>query len=611
MTQADKAFNGKSFARRLPHAPGVYRMLDAKGKALYVGKARDLQKRVSSYFGSRAPGPRIGMMLSRVTDVEVTVTRTEGEALLLENELIKSLKPRYNILLRDDKSYPYIYVSSEERFPRMAFHRGARNKPGQYFGPFASASAVRESLNLLQKAFRIRQCENSFFRNRSRPCLQYQINRCTAPCVGYVSEAEYREDVERAVRFLKGESDAVIEELMQRMEEAADELDYERAARHRDSIATLRRIQERQYVSGASGDVDVVACAAEGGVACVQVFFLRAGRNLGNRAYFPRLPDETDPKSVLDAFLPQFYMDRSLPPEILLSPGISERLLFEEVFSRRSGHRVRLVSAPRGERRKWLEMAGENARHALATRLVSRTGMQGRMEALGEALNMDQPPMRLECFDVSHTHGEATVASCVVFGAEGALKSDYRRFNIRSVDSGDDYAALREALERRYKRLKAGEGALPDVLFVDGGKGQVSSAAEVLEELQVDGVLLVGVAKGRDRRAGDELLYSPAWRGARRLAPDSPAAHLVQQIRDEAHRFAVTGHRQRRGKTRQHSVLEEIPGIGAKRRQALLKRFGGLSGLTRAGVDEVAAVPGIDRALAERIVAVLREDIQP
>lgn len=606
MSETRKSFDGKAYARRLPHAPGVYRMLDGAGKALYVGKARDLQKRVASYFGRDAANPRIAVMLGHAAGMEVTVTRTEGEALLLENELIKSLKPRYNILLRDDKSYPYIYVSSEQRFPRMAFHRGARNQPGEYFGPYPSASAVRQSLSLIQKAFRIRQCDDSFFSNRSRPCLQYQIHRCTAPCVGLVDEAEYREDVNNAIRFLRGDSDAVVEDLMKGMEQASERQDYERAARYRDQIATLRRVQEHQFVSGGRGDADVVACATDGGVACVQVFFLRGGHNLGNRAYFPKLPGETDEQGVLDAFLPQFYMERPPPPEILLSPGLTDRALFEDVFSRRASRKVRLVSRPRGERRKWLDMGRRNASHALASYVASRTGVQQRLEALAEALELDQVPGRIECFDVSHTRGEATVASCVVFGAEGPVKSDYRRFNIRGVTPGDDYGALSQALKRRYERLKAGEGLLPDILLIDGGKGQVESARKVLEELQVDGVLLVGVAKGPARRPGDEQLFSPAWRGPIRLPPDHAAAHLIQVIRDEAHRFAITGHRQRRGKASRRSVLEDIPGVGAKRRQALLKRFGGLQGLSRAGVEELMSVPGINRALASRIVGALR-----
>lgn len=604
--EATGQFDGRRYARKLPHAPGVYRMLDESGRALYVGKARDLSKRVASYFASRPHGVRIATMLRRVADMEVTVTRTEGEALLLENQQIKSLKPRYNILLRDDKSYPYIHVTTDEAYPRMAFHRGPRRGGGHYFGPYPSASAVRDSLSLLQKAFRIRQCDNSFFNNRSRPCLQYQIGRCTAPCVGFIEEEEYRRDVDDCIRFLKGRSDAVIEDLAERMNTAAEEQAFERAAQYRDRIATLRRIQERSHVSGAAGDVDVMACAAKGGVACVQVFFLRGGRSLGNRAYFPRLPAETDPAGVLSAFLPQFYMERDPPAEILVSPKVSERELLEEVFGERTRRSIRIVGAPRGERRKWLEMASQNAERALEAHLASRSGMRERFESLAEGLSMDQAPGRIECFDVSHTRGEATVASCVVFGPEGPLKSDYRRFNIRTVTPGDDYGALREALERRYRRLKKGEGIIPDLLLIDGGKGQLEIARQVLEELQVEGLMLVGVAKGPARRPGDEQLYSPAWRGARRLAPDSPGAHLLQAVRDEAHRFAIAGHRQQRGKARRRSTLEDIPGIGAKRRRELLQHFGGLQALRRAGVEDVATVPGISRALAERIVATLR-----
>ncbi len=596
-----KQFDAQSFLKTLISEPGVYRMLDGEGTVLYVGKASNLRKRVSSYFRSSGLSPKTQALMANMRGMEVTVTHTEGEALILENHLIKELRPRYNVLLRDDKSYPYIYVSSGEDFPRLAFHRGARRAPGRYFGPYPSTTAVRETLNLLQKVFRVRQCEDSFFRNRSRPCLQYQIKRCTGPCVGLVDPDSYQRDVADTIRFLEGRSREVIDDLVARMETASEQLEFELAARYRDQIASLRRVQERQYVSGEAGDLDVVACAVAGGSACVQVFFVRGGRNLGNKAFYPQIPAEAAPGEVLSEFLSQYYPAKELPQEILLSDPVEDEELLAEALAAQAGRRVSLRHSVRGERARWVKMARHNAETALAARLSSRLGVQQRLEALQDALSLEQIPGRLECFDISHTMGEATVASCVVFDGEGPAKSDYRRFNIEGIAPGDDYAAMRQALTRRYTRLKQGEGKLPDVLLIDGGRGQIRQAREVLEELQVDGVTVVGVAKGPDRKPGLETLFLSEQSAAIILPEDSPALHLIQQIRDEAHRFAITGHRQRRARSRTTSVLETIPGMGPKRRQRLLQQFGGLREIARAGVEDLASVQGISRDLAQKI----------
>ena len=596
---SDDAFDPKAFLKTLTQRPGVYRMIGAGGEVLYVGKARNLKRRVSSYF-TRAHDRRIQNMVAQIRAIEVTVTHTEAEALLLENNLIKSLQPRYNILLRDDKSYPWIHLSDDE-FPRLAFHRGARKASGRYFGPYPSSTAVRETLYLLQKIFPVRQCENSEFANRSRPCLQHQIGRCTAPCVGLVSHADYQRDVEDIVLFLEGKTHDVIDGLVKRMEAAAERLAFEEAARYRDQIEALRRVQERQYVSGERGDLDILACARAEGQACIQLFCVRQGRNLGNRAFFPKGAEDREEGEILAAFIAQHYLGGAVPAELLVSHLPEDRTLLEQALSDQAGHRVRLVAAPRGERARWLEMARHNAELALRSRLAGSANARRRLEALQAALELDQPPTRMECFDISHTGGERTVASCVVFDAEGPLKSAYRRYNIRDITPGDDYAAMRQALTRRYRRLLETAAPLPDVIFIDGGRGQLKAAAEVLAELGVAGPRLVGVAKGPDRRPGDERLFLWPREQPLILGSHSPALHLVQSIRDEAHRFAVTGHRQRRGRARKRSVLEEIPGIGRKRRQQLLQQFGGLQGVARAGVEDLATVPGISTRLAEKI----------
>ncbi len=577
-------------------------MLDANGRVLYVGKAKDLHKRVSSYF-YRAQNLRVQTMVAQIRAIEVTVTHTEAEALLLENNLIKSLQPRYNVLLRDDKGYPYLFLSAD-RFPRLAYHRGAKREKGRYFGPYPNAGSLRETLNLLQKLFPVRQCEDTFFRSRSRPCLQYQIKRCTAPCVGYVSEEAYALDVRDAALFLDGKTNQVTDDLAERMEQAAAALEFEKAALYRDQIVRLRRLQERQYVSGERGDLDIIACAVEAGTACVQLFFIRGGRNLGNKVFFPRIPEGEEPATILAAFIGQYYPEKAVPREILIDREPADPELLQEVLSHQAGHAVRIQTQVRGERARWLAMAEQNAQLALRSRLAGKAGMASRREALQEALGLDEPPERMECFDISHTGGERTVASCVVFGAEGPIKSDYRRFNIEGIAPGDDYAAMEQALNRRYTKIQAGEGELPDILFIDGGKGQLAVAKRVLDELSVHGVLLVGVAKGADRKAGLEQLIVEGEETALILPPDSPALHLIQQIRDEAHRFAITGHRQRRERSRRASSLEEIPGVGPKRRQLLLKQFGGLQEVARAGVEDLARVEGISRTLAEKIYAV-------
>ncbi len=600
-TAPEHVFDAKSFLRNLTSGPGVYRMLGSDGEVLYVGKARNLKNRVSSYFRSSGLAPKTRALMQNMHSVEIMLTNTESEALILENTLIKSLRPRYNVLLRDDKSYPYVYLSLQDEFPRLSVHRGARRGKGRYFGPYPNAGAVRESLHLLQRMFRVRQCEDSFFSNRSRPCLQYQIKRCTAPCVGLISAEEYAEDVRHTVLFLEGKSAVLKNELVQRMEQASAQQDYERAAIYRDQIASLSRVQERQYVSGESGDVDIVAAVVSGGVACVQVFFIRNGVNLGDRKFFPKIPTGAEVADVLSAFVAQYYLTHPIPAKLITNHGLEDGDLLTQVLSEKAGRKVSLVHRVRGEKARWLALGVKNAEQALAARLGSQAGMARRLQELRELLRMDEIPNRIECFDISHTQGEGTVASCVVFDREGARKSDYRRFTIRNIVPGDDYAAMEQALLRRYTRLKKEDCVLPDLVLIDGGKGQMTSAQKVMEELQIVEILLVGVSKGAERRPGMEILHIPAQKRELDLDPTSPALHLIQQIRDEAHRFAITGHRQRRAKARNVSPLEGIPGVGPRRRQQLLKQLGGMQEVTRAGVDDLCRVPGISRALAQQI----------
>jgi len=598
-------FDGKAFVSTLTSSPGVYRHFDAAGELLYVGKAGNLKKRVGSYFLKPRMEPRIAAMVAQIARVDITVTRTEGEALLLESQLIKSLKPRYNILLRDDKSYPYIYLSGGEDYPRLAFHRGARNLPGRYFGPYPSTYAVRESLSLMQKLFKVRQCEDSYFRNRSRPCLQHQIGRCTAPCVQLISTEDYRSDVRHAEMFLEGRSNAVIDELAEAMERASKSLQFERAATLRDQVAALRQLQAQHHVQGASADMDVIACRIESGMACISVLFFRNGISLGTRDFFPRLPLDAEPADVLAQFIAQYYLDRPVPRELILCEPVADQEILAELLAQQSGHAVELKSSVRGDRAQFLQMAERNAQASLTARLASRQTLGARFDDLQKILELATSPRRIECFDISHTMGEATVASCVVFGPEGPEKSHYRRFNIAGITPGDDYAAMHQALTRRFRKVAEGEGVRPDILLIDGGNGQVAQALDVLKELGVTGIEVVGVAKGPGRRAGEETLVLAD--SGRELHPgsSSPALHLVAAVRDEAHRFAISGHRKRREKARERSVLEEVQGIGARRRSALLKAFGGLAGVESAGVEELMQVKGIDRGLAERIYASL------
>lgn len=598
-------FDSKAFLKTLPNLPGVYRMLDAAGQVLYVGKARDLKKRVSSYFQKGDLAPRIRLMLSQVSLIETTVTRSESEALLLENNLIKALTPRYNILFRDDKSYPYLMLSGH-LFPRLGFHRGALDKANRYFGPFPSAWAVRDSIQLLQKVFRLRTCEDSVFGNRSRPCLLHQINRCTAPCVDRISAEDYGNDVNNAALFLEGKESEVLRILSEKMQDAAAQLRYERAAFYRDQIQALSKVRERQFVSSERhSDADVVACATADGAACVNLVMIRGGRHLGDKSFFPQNADEGDATAVLDAFVSQHYLHQAAPPLIIVSAPFEAREL-EGVLGGRAGHRIRISAHPTGERRVWLRMALENARLALSQRLSQHAAQEARLQAMQEALGLAPTAQRIECFDVSHTMGEAAVASCVVYDRHAMQNGEYRRYNIAGIAPGDDYGAMRQALGRRYGKLAAGEGKIPDLVLVDGGKGQLRVAQEVFSELGLTDIQLVGVAKGEARKPGLEQLVFPDRENPLQLPKDHAGLHLIQQIRDEAHRFAITGHRAKRGNARNVSSLEQIGGVGAKRRQRLLARFGGLRGVQAASVDELAEVDGISRKLAERIYHGLR-----
>jgi len=591
-------FDARELLRSLPHRPGVYRMFDAAGETLYVGKARDLKKRVSSYFQKGAHETRIAVMLSQVARVETTVTRSEGEALLLENNLIKAEEPRYNILFRDDKSYPYVCLTGE-RFPQLRFHRGKLDRQNKYFGPFPSAGAVREGMALLQKVFQLRTCENTVFANRSRPCMLHQIERCSGPCVGLVTEADYAQDVQSAVLFLQGKAGEVQTQLKAQMEAASEAREFERAARLRDKITRLTQLQSRQFVESATaGDVDVVAAAAEQGL-------VRGGRHVGDRTFFPRHADASALDEVVPAFLAQHYVERPVPPTII-APGADNEEALADVLSAQAGQKVEIVGNPGGERRVWLTMATQNAEFAIRQKLAQKATQEDRLAALQAVLGLPPEAQRIECFDVSHTMGERAVASCVIFDRLAMQTSEYRRFNVTPAAGGDDYAAMREALTRRAARIVAGEFPAPDLLVVDGGKGQVAVAADVLAEQGLHDTRLIGIAKGPERKAGEEDIVFPDRDEVLNLPSDHPGLHLLQQIRDEAHRFAIQGHRARRAKARTTSSLQEISGIGAKKRQALLSHFGGLKGVQSASIDDLARVPGVSRALAEKIFAALR-----
>ncbi len=610
MSSAPPTFDPRPVIDGLPRLPGVYRMVAADGAVLYVGKARDLKKRVASYF-NKGVGPRTAHMLGKVNAIETTVTRSEAEALLLENTLIKSLAPRYNVLFRDDKSYPYLKFTAHA-YPRVAYYRGAVDKRAQYFGPYPNAWAVKDSIQVLQKVFRLRTCEDTVFANRSRPCLLHQIQRCSAPCVGLIEPAAYAEDVDRAVRFLRGQSDDVMRELDARMQQLASELKFEEAAAVRDQIGALARVLHQQAVdtTGSDADVDVLAAIIDGGHACVNLAMVRGGRHLGDRPNFPsRVGESADAAEVLEAFISQHYVVQPCPPTLVVNAEVDAEEL-AVMLSDASGRRVQIVRHPHDQRRRWLEMAESNAKLALARRLAEEGSQIARTRALIETLNVelgddDADKLRVECFDISHTAGEATQASCVVFAGHQMRPAEYRRFNIEGIEPGDDYAAMRQVLTRRFSPVARGESALPHLVLIDGGKGQVMVARQVFEELGLDTGVLVGVAKGEERKVGLEELVFPDDRPALVLGRESQALMLVAQIRDEAHRFAITGMRARRAKTRNTSQLEGMEGIGPKRRQKLLARFGGMRGLASASIDDIATVEGVSRKLAERIYAQL------
>ena len=599
-TAAEVAFDANAIIANLPHLPGVYRMLNGAEEVLYVGKARDLKKRVASYFQKTASlAPRIQLMVNQVRGIETTVARSEAEALLLENNFIKSLTPRYNILYRDDKSYPYLVLTGH-RFPRLGFHRGGLDKAHRYFGPFSNAGAVRESIRLMQKIFRLRTCEDTVFANRSRPCLLYQIRRCTGPCAGLIDESNYAEDVRSAELFLQGREDEAVSRLEGRMRAAAEQQAYEHAAAFRDQIRSLSKVRETQFVSSAKGvDADIVALASAGGLICVNLVVVRGGQHRGDKSFFPQNARDQDEQSALEAFLEQHYVGHDVPPSIILNHSVDTAAL-EELLALQAGVKVQFNTNPAGERRVWLRMAEKNAELAIAQRIAAHATQEGRLSALQQALNLENI-QRVECFDISHTMGEAAVASCVVYDRASMQPSEYRRYNIAGIEPGDDYAAMRQVLDRRYRKIVEGEGRLPDLILIDGGKGQVSAAYQILWELGLSDLPMLGIAKGEERKAGLEQLIFPERGDPLRLPADNPGLHLMQQIRDEAHRFAISGHRNRRAKARNRSMLEEIGGVGTKRRQRLLSRFGGIKGVASASIEELTQVEGISRELAEKI----------
>lgn len=595
----------KVFLAHLPNLPGIYQMLGKEREVLYVGKALDLKKRVSSYFSGKAHEPKTLALMEHAQSIEVTLTRTEHEALLLECFLIKKHRPHYNVLLRDDKSYPYILITEDQPYPRILLYRGLKKGKGRYFGPYPNSAAVRETIHVIQKLFHLRGCNDSFFANRKRPCLQYQIGLCSGSCTGLIPPAEYQQNIEHAILFLKGKSQDIMQALQHQMEQASRVLNFERAAKLRDQLTYLKEIQERQYVSShQQGSADVLGVARHAGLACIYLLSIREGRLLGGRSYFPSLPREATVSEITAAFLSQHYLaegqGEALPREIVIAEQVEERQFVEKALSEQAKAAVKIIKPQRGERRKWLEMAESNAKQALAGQLIQKTNIQGRLAALQQALQLERMPVRIECFDISHSSGEDTVASCVVFNREGPLKSDYRRFNISGITPGDDVAAMRQVLSRRFRRLQEEGKALPDLILIDGGPTQLAAAEQALAALGVRGLFLVGVSKGEGRKPGLETLHF-STRTPLHLAADSLALHFIQQVRDEAHRFAITGHRQRRDKKRRTSTLESIPGIGAKRRRALLKHFGGLQAIETANQQQLQEVSGVTPALAEAI----------
>lgn len=600
-------FDHKTFLQNVGQGPGIYQMFDVDTALLYVGKAKNLKKRLSSYFRSTGLPIKTEAMMQKVVDIQVTVTHTENEALILESNLIKQHKPRYNILLRDSKSYPFIHIDDTHEYPRLAFYRGDRSQPGKYYGPYPGVTAIRDTLSLLQKVLPVRQCDDVFFSNRSRPCLQHQIKRCSAPCVGLISQDAYGKDIELAGMFLQGKDESLNELLQTNMAQASSALKFEEAAGWRDRINALRRVQSHQSITTGHSDIDIITIASLHGQVCVEVTFIRGGRHSGSNGHFPKVPLEFSEAEVLSAFLTQYYHRRQAPKEVVLGSNIEDKQELQDWLSEQSERKVSLITVVRGHRRDWLNMAQLNVTERIKRRMAEKQSVHNRLQALSDVFQLDETIKRIECFDISHTQGEQTVASCVVFTEKGVTKSDYRRYNITDITPGDDYAAMRQAISRRYKRVLKEEGKLPDVLLIDGGKGQLSSAAEIMNELQIKEVLLVGVAKGEGRKPGLETLFLQGQSVGIKLAANSPSMHLVQQIRDEAHRFAITGHRARRGKAQTQSILQEIPGIGAKRRQALLKHFGGLQGIQQAGIKDLHKVPGINNDLAEKIYHYVRK----
>ena len=603
------AFDHQSFLKSLTKRPGIYQMFDMQGQVLYVGKAKNLKNRLSSYFRKTGLTPKTAALVKRIDKIDVTVTETETEALILEHNLIKQYHPPYNILLRDDKSYPYIFLSDRDAWPRLAFHRGPKKAKGTYFGPFPSVHAVRESMGFLQKTFKVRQCEDVFFKNRSRPCLQYQIKRCTAPCVNLVSDKDYAADVELTRLYLDGKADKLLKQLEVEMETASEQLQFEKAAEHRDQISALRTVQAQQMIEKGKGSIDVVAGAVSNGQACVHMLYVRQGRILGSRSYYPKAPLAEQVTELLEEFLPHLYLNGGsrpdLPREILLNAPIEGGDALSDALQTRVGRKIDVRDSVRGFRAKWLQLAQRTAEQNLAGKLASKKTIEQRFESLRETMALEATPQRLECFDISHSSGEAVVASCVVFDGNGPVKSDYRRFNIEGITGGDDYAAMEQAIRRRYTRLMKGEGKLPDILLIDGGKGQIGIAKEVLSDLAVVGVLVLGVAKGTTRKPGLETLILADQNNKVIARPQQAALHLIQQIRDEAHRFAITGHKARRDKKRRTSPLEGIAGVGPTRRRDLLKHFGGIAEVRKASVADLMKVDNINKKVAEAIYSAL------
>ncbi|MBT3671520.1 MAG: excinuclease ABC subunit UvrC [Porticoccaceae bacterium] len=606
------AFDHQPFLKSLTQRPGTYQMLDGDGQVLYVGKAKNLKNRVASYFRKTGLTPKTAALVKRIVQIDVTVTETETEALILEHNLIKQYRPQFNILMRDDKSYPYIFLSDRDQWPRLSFHRGPKKVEGTYFGPFPSVHAVRDSMSFLQKTFRVRQCEDVFFKNRSRPCLQYQIKRCSAPCVGFVEPESYAADVNLTRLYLDGKAEKILQQLERDMEKLALALEFEKAGECRDQISALRQVQAQQMIEKGRGTIDVVAGAVTDGQACVHMLYVRQGRILGSRSYYPKAPLAEKVSDLLDEFLPHLYLSGGgrpdLPKEILVNAALDGAEVLTDALKERIGRNIEIRDSVRGFRAKWIELAQRTAEQNLAGKLASKQTLQQRFESLRDTIGLDETPERLECFDISHSSGEAVVASCVVFDSNGALKSDYRRFNIENITGGDDYAAMEQAIRRRYTRLMKGEGKLPDILLIDGGKGQIGIAKSVLADLGVVGVIVLGVAKGTTRKPGMETLILADQNNKVIARPQQAALHLIQQIRDEAHRFAITGHKQRRDKKRRTSALEGIPGVGPTRRRDLLKHFGGIVGVKKASVADLMKVANINKKVAEAIYGALYND---